>query len=482
MSAITSPGTIYGVKGTKVLTSVVVVFHCAALILLAGCQTTPTNFDHAGAASPAPARMKLAESTPESATPPAGSAPVTKRPTPPPEKIDLVAITRDRETTVDPPVERRIALLLPLSGRAAQTGRALLDSAQLALFEVADDDLQVLIFDTKGTPVGAEDAARLAVAEGAKLILGPLFGDSAAAVRSVTFEADVNVVSFSNNKSIAGDGVYVIGFLPDQQIRRVISFASHKGYGSFGALLPSNEYGELTMESARKVLEESGKQITKVAYYDPDETDHSALVRKFSNYDSRKSALVRQRALLESRTDQISKKALRRLANRDTLGDPSFEALLFPAGGRELMALAPLLAFYDVDPARVRLLGATQWDETHGLTSEPALFGGWYAAPPPDTRYLFEEKFEKVYRRPPLRLASLGYDAMLLAVALSYGEGGPNYGAAALTDARGFSGVDGIFRLLPNGANQRGLAVIEVTDRELRVIDPAPTSFTDLGL
>ena len=450
--------------------------------MLSACQTTPAGPDRVTPASPARAQIKPVEGTQEPATQVAVSVPPTKLRKPPPEKIGLVVGTREPESIVNTPTERRIAVMLPLSGRGAKLGLALLDAAQLALFEAAHNDLTVLIFDTKGTTGGAEDAARLAVAEGVKLILGPLFGASAEAVRSVTFEADVNVVSFSNNQDVAGNGIYVFGFLPDQQIRRVISFAASKGYGNLGALLPSNGYGELAMVSARKATENKGIQITKAAYYDPAESDYSTLVREFSNYDSRKSALKRQRALLASKTDQISKRALRRLANRDTLGAPPFEALLLPAGGQELMTLAPLLAFYDVDPSRTRLLGAAQWDETHGLANEPSLAGGWYATPPPDTRQLFEEKFERVYLRRPLRLASLGYDAMLLAVALSYSEEGPNYGAAALTDARGFSGVDGIFRLLPNGGNQRGLAVIEVSDREVRVIDPAPTSFPDLGL
>ena len=377
--------------------------------------------------------------------------------------------------------QTRIALLVPLSGRGAPIGRALLDAVQLALFEAARDDLELLIFDTQGTAAGAEDAARLAVQDGAGLILGPLFGASAEAARPVAVAAGISIVSFSNNQDIAGGGVYVFGFLPAQQVRRIIAFASRKGYGTLGALVPSTGFGELVLATASIAAEQVDVSIVQRTYYDPSETDLGPLIRQFADYDARKSALSAQKKLLSRRTDQISRSALGRLAGLETLGDPPYQAVLLPAGGAELRGIAPLLAFYDVDPARVRFLGTALWDGNRGLGVEPALLGGWFAAPPPDSRLLFEDKFERAFGRRPPRLASLGYDAMLLGVALTYGDGGPDFSDAALTDARGFAGVDGIVRLLTDGTNQRGLAVLEVRERGVRVIDPAPASFEAHG-
>lgn len=376
--------------------------------------------------------------------------------------------------------EPRLALLLPLSGRGATIGRALLDAAQLALFEAARDDLEILIFDTQGTTAGAEDAARLAVADGARLILGPLFGASAQAARPIATAAGISIVSFSNNREIAGDGVYVFGFLPDQQVRRIIRFATDNGHGQIGALVPSSGFGELVVASARIAAEQTGSTVARATYYDPADTELSTLIRKFADYDSRKSALTAQKSLLSGKTDQISKQALRRLGGLDTLGDPPFDSVLLPAGDPDLRGIAPLLAYYDVDPSRIRLLGTALWDEARGLGAEPALVGGWYAAASPEARADFEAKFERAFERRPPRLASLGYDAMLLAVALTYAEAGADYSTEALTDGNGFAGVDGIFRLLPDGTNQRGLAILEVEQNGVRVIDPAPRSFTDV--
>jgi branched-chain amino acid transport system substrate-binding protein len=456
-----------------------------ALVLataVVGCQTVPDT----GPGNTTPPNTPPAQSAAVPQSPPpvpaaseANASIGLLAPIPKPGRLDLTTPQAPVAAPVPEIQERRLALLLPLSGRGATVGRALLDAAQMALFETAQDDLEILVFDTQGTAAGAEDAARLAVAEGARLILGPLFGASAQAARPIATAAGVSIVSFSNNRDIAGNGVYVFGFLPDQQVRRVIRYAARRGHTRIGALAPSSGFGELVVTSARIASEQVGLSVVRATYYDPSNSDLSPLVRQFANYDSRKSALAAQKSLLAGKTDQISRQALNRLSGLETLGDPPFDSVLLPAGDPELRGIAPLLAYYDVDPARIRLLGTALWDEARGLGAEPALVGGWYAAASPEARKNFESKFERAFARRPPRLASLGYDAMLLAVALSYAEGGANYSTEALTDGNGFAGVDGIFRLMPDGTNQRGLAILEVEAKGVRVIDPAPVSFTD---
>ena len=453
--------------------------------MASGCQTTPetgqggTTQSTLSQRPPSPKPSPASSLQAKTAAAPTPAVAGPGGPAPKPGKLNLLAPQMSPAPTPPEIIERRVAMLVPLSGRGASIGRALLDAAQMALFETAQDDLELLVFDTQGTRDGAEDAARLAVADGARLILGPLFGASAEVVRPIAGAAAVNVVSFSNNRDIAGNGVYVFGFLPDQQVRRVIRHAAASGHARIGALVPSSGFGELVVATARVAAEHIGVNIVRASYYDPTETELSPLIRQFADYDSRKSALAEQKSLLSSRTDQISSQALKRLGGLETLGDPPFDSVLLPAGDPELRGIAPLLAYYDVDPARIRFLGTALWDELSRLGAEPALVGGWYAAPAPESRLVFEDKFKRAFTRRPPRLASLGYDAMLLAVALTYGEGGTDYSPAALTDANGFAGVDGIFRLLADGTNQRGLAIMEVREMDVQVIDPAPTSFTD---
>jgi hypothetical protein len=167
---------------------------------------------------------------------------------------------------------------------------------------------------------------------------------------------------------------------------------------------------------------------------------------------------------------------VRQVANAIKGGQP-IDALFVPAGREELPSLAPLLASTDVTGAHVQLLGTGQWDYP-SIGNEKALVGGWYPAPDPKGWSSFTQRYAKTYGAAPPRLASLAYDAVSLAVSLSQGSPGERYAAAQLTRQSGFAGVDGLFRLLPDGTSERGLAILEVHEGGPRVIDPAPSSFT----
>lgn len=377
--------------------------------------------------------------------------------------------------------EFRVALLVPLSGSDAAIGRDLLDAAQMSVFEIAGGDFALSPYDTQGTPSGATAAAQAAIDDGAQLILGPLFATSVQAVAPVARGRSVNVVSFSNTREVAGNGVYVMGFLPRPQIARAVRFGISQGLTRFAAIAPSSAYGTAMVQELANSVEAFGATVTRVEYYDPNAADYSDVVRTLANFDARRRALDEQRRALEARDDEVSRQALRRLASRDTIGDVDYDALLVPAAGEELLRLAPLFPFFDIDTARVRLIGTWQWD-VEGIGVEPALVGAWFAAPPRETRLSFEEQFEALYGRRPNRLATLAFDATALAAVAAL-QAGPitnrreAFSRENLTAPNGFAGIDGIFRVLPSGDVERGLAVLEVTREGARVIDPAPSSF-----
>ncbi len=457
-------------------------FAPAICALVSGCQTT--NVDQAYKSGPVPVEKKseLVPTTP--LKPKASSHVKTVHQSANSISIDLIPphiIPKPDLPSTTVIKESKIAILVPLSGRAPRLGHSLLNAAQMALFESANEDLELLVFDTRGSVEGAVRAAQLAAKEGAQLIIGPLFGPSAEAVRPVAAEANIRVISFSNNQKSAGGGVYVFGFLPEQQVSRVIAYASKNNYQKIAPLIPESPFGDLVLEAAMIAARQHRAFIVNETYYDPSADDLAPLVRKFARYDARKAALKKQKSVLKKKRDEISKNALSRLSGLETLGAPPFEAVLLPVGGADLRRIAPLMAYYDVDPMRIRFLGTASWDEDRGLGIEPALLGAWYAAAPPKSRINFEKNFEAAFGYKPPRLATLGYDGMLLGVALTYGDGGPNYSDEALTDPRGFRGVDGIVRLLSNGSNQRGFAIVEVGERGIDVIDTAPERFEQLG-
>jgi hypothetical protein len=219
--------------------------------------------------------------------------------------------------------------------------------------------------------------------------------------------------------------------------------------------------------------------VTRVARYTSMETGAlSAVVRQLADYDQRRAALRAQRAALAAKNDEASRAALRRLDGVESAGDPDFDALLIPEGGARRRAIAPLLSFYDIDTRRVRLLGTFDWNDPLTET-EPSLNGGWYPAPPPESRADFEGEYQKAFGSAPPRIASLAFDVTLLAAVVARSaEGRPLFTAERLTQPNGFAGVDGIFRLNPDGAAERGLAVIEVRLRASRIVSPAPSTFS----
>ncbi|PCJ60750.1 MAG: penicillin-binding protein activator [Rhodospirillaceae bacterium] len=375
---------------------------------------------------------------------------------------------------------QRIAILLPLSGQNAVLGKAMLNTAQMALFDLAGSNFALLPFDTKGTPRGAATAAEAAFESNVSLILGPLLSTSVSAISDAARARNIRVVAFSTDRSVAGRGIYTMGFLPRTQVERVVTFAHNKGLSRFAILSPRNAYGYAVVEELRRAVEKVDAVVTRVVFYDPavamDTKKLSEIVRDLADYDLRAHALNEHRVELETLDDEISKRELERLKGQETLGDVDFDAVLLPVGGDHLKSIAPLLSYYDVDPKKVRFLGTGQWDDAT-IGTEPTLVGGWYATSGPKEWERFVRRYEDRFQAAPPRLASLAYDATALAAVLV--GTGTSLDDFSLTVRGGFAGVDGIFRFHPDGLVERGLAVLQVGHRGPRVVSPAPVKFTD---
>lgn len=335
----------------------------------------------------------------------------------------------------------KIGLMLPLSGQHANLGRALLQAAEMGLFDVGDDSFTLLVEDTAGTG-GPEAAARKLLAGDAKILLGPLFGNDVKRVAPIAQNAHVPVIAFTNDSSLAQNGVYVFGVTPEAQVQRVIGYAGSQGLKRYAILAPSSAYGRLVLTSFQNAVTRSGGQVAQIDFYDPSSIDFTPIVQRLAE-------------------------------EKKTVG---FDALMIPEGGAKLRQIAPLLPAFEVGPQQLRLLGTALWAD--GLAArEAGLSGGWYAATAPDRWRDFAGHYRDVYGATPDQRAALVYDAVTLAVALGKGPNGADYSPAALTNSNGFSGVAGLFRLMPAGTVERGLAVMEVSPAGPTERDPALASF-----
>jgi ABC-type branched-subunit amino acid transport system substrate-binding protein len=345
----------------------------------------------------------------------------------------------------------KVALLVPLSGANADLGKAMLEAAQLALFTTSSERLTLIPRDTAGTAEGAASAAKSAITDGAQLILGPLLAAEVEAVRPIARDAKVNVIAFSTATQLAGGNVFLMGFLPQQEVSREVAFARDRGLTRFAALAPNSPYGHLMADALREAASASGGSVVKVEYLDSRAADPTAAIKH----------------LLSSGAAALPP------------ASAAFDALLLPEGGTRLKQIAHQLKVAGIDPAQVHLLGSGLWDDP-SVAGEPALDGGWFAASPPEPRREFASRFEKTYGNPAPRLASLAFDAAALAAVL--GEGGANpFSREAILNPRGFSGVDGLFRFTPKGLVQRGLAVLELEPQGNVAVSPAPQTFQDFS-
>ena len=372
-----------------------------------------------------------------------------------------------------PPPERappRVGLLLPLTGTAASLGQDLLDAAQMALFDVGRTDLELLPRDTGDRPQQAEAAARSALDAGAELLIGPLFARSTTAITPVAAERGVSVISFSNDAGIARPGVYVLGFRPEEQIERIVGYASAQGLRRFAALAPDDAYGRRASAALRAAVARTPGATATVAPYPPDSDSPSEAVRRVA-------AIGRPGGLPAEATAADAGAAPAVPAAPVSLPPPGFDALLIADGGQRVSSIAALLAYYDVTPASTRLLGTLRWQDDPALMAEPGVRGAWLATWPPEAVASFARRFEAVYGRAPASLAVLAYDATALAVLLAQAE--PRFTPEQLTDPLGFAGGVGIFRLRPGGLAEHGLAVVEVVNGGVRTLDPGPASFTE---
>jgi ABC-type branched-subunit amino acid transport system substrate-binding protein len=345
----------------------------------------------------------------------------------------------------------RIGFLAPLSGPRGALGQALLNAAQIALFDHAGDGVQLLPRDTRGQTAGATEAMNQLIAEGVDMVIGPLLGGAVRSVAPIARPARIPVVAFSNDKTTAGDGIFVMGFTPAQQVDRVIERAARDGYTRFAALVPRNAYGDVVVEALYRSVEDQAAAVAHIEYYRP------------GTVSSEEGSAPVQRLVTA--------------ANLDADGVPyGYDALLVAAGGTTLRTLAPLLPYYDLDPERVKFLGTQLWND-RAILGEPALLNGWFAAPPEDRFAIFAERYRNAFGSTPPRLASLGYDAVTLASSLAALPGDGDFSDAALTDPAGFTGVDGAFRFGEDGIVERSLAVYRVAPRSFDVLDPAAENF-----
>jgi ABC-type branched-subunit amino acid transport system substrate-binding protein len=333
----------------------------------------------------------------------------------------------------------KVGLLLPLSaqGNAGVAAQSMKNAAEMALAEFQNPNIQLLIKDDAGSPQGAQQGTQQALDEGSEIIIGPLFALSVPATAQLTRARGVSVIAFSTDSSVAGRGVYLLSFLPESDVNRIIEYAASIGKRSFAALLPENAYGNVVEAAFKQAVGRRGGRIVAFEKYGAD------------------------RAGAAQRVTQALGQA---------------DALLLADDGDSVVQVADALTTAGANLRNVQLLGTGLWDNPRVFASAK-LQGGLYAAPDPSGFRAFAGRYRTKFGAEPVRTATLAYDAVALVAALARTQGGQRFTPDVLTNTSGFAGIDGLFRFRGDGTNERGLAVMRVASGGGTPVAGSPKSF-----
>ena len=359
-------------------------------------------------------------------------------PLPPPSnaiEVSPLAETGDPNRIGSGPV--KIALIAPLTGPhgPSMVGLSLRNAAELAVAAFDNANVTVIVKDDQSSPAGARAAAQAAIAEGAELIVGPLFSANVREAGAVARTAGKPVIGFSTDASVAGRGVYLLSFQVEAYVDRIVDYAAARGKRSMAALIPNTDYGRVAEAAFLAAAARNNVQVMAV-----ERLPSPAAAQKIASLGAQ------------------------------------IDALFIPEQAEAMAGLSQALISAGVNGKRVQILGTGVWNDARVLKLG-ALQGAWFAAPDNAGFAGFAASYRDKYGADPSRIATLAYDAVALSVALAREQGSERFTERVLQGTSGFSGTDGIFRFRPDGQNERGLSVQMIGDGSTSVISPAPRSF-----
>ena len=344
-----------------------------------------------------------------------------------------------------------VALLVPRgsgSGTDDLIAQNLENAARMAIADLNGVDIDLRVYSTAANAQTAAAQAAQAVADGAQVILGPLYAEAANAAGVAVARSGVNVLSFSNNTTIAGGNVFVLGSTFENTAGRLIGYANQAGANRVVIVHAQDVAGQLGRNAVQNAISRRGATLAGTV-----------------DYPLSQQGVVDAVPRVKSAVDTSG-------ANAVFLTSPTASALPL---------MAQLLPEAGVNPEATQYIGLTRWDIPPQTLDLPGLQGGWFARPDPNRAASFSNRYAAIYGSAPHPLAGLAFDGIAAVGALAARGSSDALSRNSLTQGAGFQGATGIFRLRPDGSNQRGLAVATIQDRQVVIIDPAPTSFSGVG-
>lgn len=424
--------------------------------------------------------------------------------------IQEVETVNDEEVSTTPSKEKvddeylRIAVLLPLSGNVASVANDLKNAATMALFNLNSDKIILQFYDSQGTSSGAKEATLNANEDNADIIIGPLFAEEVNASKRV---ANSPIISFTTDQSVLSRNVFSIGFLIEQQIKRIVEYSISNGYKRFAIIVPDNQTGNFISDNFEKYTSAFGGEVVISRAYKNKKEDLMTSVKEISNFEEREKEYKQYMSDAQARLDYLNslkllpdnkdylsaydetqysstddeiaflEQTLETFAKKTTISDPEFDAIfVYGDDINDVIMIGSSLMYFDVHPDRIKFIGTSQL-ENPKIYSERAFRSAWY--PSVSTKYSgsFNQAYKKFYNKTPNKIASLAYDAVSLVGTIAKNG---TVEASDILNPNGWTGINGIFRFNRYGSSERNMDVKEIVGGSItktKVISPAEINF-----
>ncbi len=354
----------------------------------------------------------------------------------------------------------RVAALVPLSGKNKELGTAMLNSIILSLFENdKNNNVELVILDSENAKLATDKI----IAQNIKTIIGPIFSSNVEAISDMAQKNKISVLSFSNNQDLAGKkGIFLMGFLPEQQIDRIASYAISNGKGNFAIIAPQNQYGEKFSNILQNLAQKKdGNFISEQLYLNSNKDLERVVSKAVNSYIAANNKKHYGKKIEEDNKIYAN-------------------AILIPESGAILSKIVSLIKKYNTNEREIQIIGSSNWDDISTL-NDPNLIGGWFSSSDPEKYRDFEKRYYQIYNKFPPRISGIGYDAALAVIETIRESGKRDLSAEDFINYKSgknaFSGIEGLFRFLPNGIVQRNFAMLEIKNGKFEVIDSPSTMF-----
>lgn len=354
----------------------------------------------------------------------------------------------------------KIAALLPLSGKNKDLGTAMLNSIILSLFDNDQQNIELVMFDS----ADLKKAANEITSQKIKIVIGPIFSTDVEEFASMVKGQNVTILSFSNNQDLSGKkGVFLMGFLPEQQIERITAYSISQGKDNFAILAPSNQYGQKFVDILQQMVRrKDGNMVASELYLNSTKDLERAVSKVVNSFNISPDSPTKNKKNLKEEDKFYA------------------NVIMIPESGAVLSKIVAMINRYNINEREIQIIGSSNWDDSSTL-NDPNLIGGWFTSTEPARYKQFERSYSQIYSKVPPRISSVAYDAALAAIEVVRKSEKKDITTDDFINYKsvknGFVGIDGLFRFLPNGIVQRNFAVLEVRNGNFQVIDGSSSMF-----